>query len=60
MKPFWMNLKLVIKKYLCSLYEYFPGIEYYSKDVMLSEMSKYICLYNFNTNIFYSYIWNLN
>ena len=26
-KPFRRNLKLVIKKYLCSLYEYFPGAD---------------------------------
>ena len=44
MKPFRTNLKLVIKKYLCIWHEYFPGVEYYSNDLMLSEISEYIFL----------------
>ena len=38
MKPFIPNLKLVINKYLCGMYDYFPGVESSSDDVMLSAM----------------------
>ena len=48
-KTFRINMKLVMKKYLCSLYEYLPGVDYSSNDVMLIEMSKYISSYNLNT-----------
>ena len=37
------------KKYLCRFYESSPGVEYYSNDIMLSKMIRYICSYNFNT-----------
>ena len=47
-KPFITNLKLVIKKHVCRLYDSFPGANYSSNNFMLSGMSKYICLYNFN------------
>ena len=49
MKPFQTNLKWVIKKYLCGLHESFPGGGYASYYFMLSETSKYIFSYNFNT-----------
>ena len=49
MKPFRTNLQIFIKRHLCSLHYYFPGFENSSNNVMLIEMSRYICLYNFNT-----------
>ena len=33
-----------MKKYVWILYESFPGVDSYYNDVMLIEMSKYICL----------------
>ena len=48
-KPFQTNLKLVIKKYLCSLHESFPRVDSSSNDVMLIETSKYISSYNINS-----------
>ena len=51
-----MNLELVIKKYLCRLNEYFPGVDSSYNNVMLSETSKYICSYNLN-KISFDYIY---
>ena len=56
MKLFRTNLKLVIKKYLCSLHESLPRVDCSSNDGMLSEMSKYLCLYNSST-IRFDYIY---
>ena len=42
-KPFQNNLKLVIKKYLCSGNDPLPGVEYSSNDQVFSGiMTKYI------------------
>ena len=43
MKPFRTNLKLVIKKHLCTFYNSCPGVKFSSNCVMLNGMSKYIC-----------------
>ena len=56
MKPFITNPELVIKKYLCSLHEYFPGFDSSLNDIRLSEISKYIYSYNFNSISFEFYI----
>ena len=47
-KPFTTRLKFVIKKHLCGMHDYFPGVNYYSNDVMFSVMSKYVCFYYLN------------
>ena len=52
MKLFLTNLKLVMKKYLCNWYEYFPWVDYSSNYRMLSEMIKDIYFYGFNSIIF--------
>ena len=49
MKLFRTNLKLVIKKYLCSFNESFPRVDSSSNDLILIEISKYISSYNFNS-----------
>ena len=46
MKPFQTNLELVIKKYLCSWNDSFPGVESSSNDQMLSGTINYISFYN--------------
>ena len=56
MKPFRTNLKLVMKKYFCSLHKPYPGVDYFSNDFILSETIKYIFLYNLNT-ISFEYIY---
>ena len=56
MKPLQMNLTIIIKKYLCSLHEYFLGVESPYNDFMLGEMIMYICSYNLNTISFDFYI----
>ena len=60
MKPFRTNLKLVINNYLCSVHKSFPEVDSSSNDVMLSENSKYICSYNFNSISFDSLFMFLN
>ena len=55
MKPFRKNIKLVLKKKLCSLHHYFPGVESFSNDVMLSGASKYI-FYTISIQSFLNYI----
>ena len=52
MKPFIINLKLVIKNNVGILHDYFTVVGSSYKDVILSGESKYICLYNFKTIIF--------
>ena len=47
MKPFWDNLDRVIKKYLCSLHDSFPGVDSYSNIQVLCGMSRYISSYNY-------------
>ena len=42
MKPFQDNLELVMKKYLFSWHDSFPGVDTFSNDQVLSSMSKYI------------------
>ena len=49
MKAFRMDLKLVILKYLYILNKSFLWLNYFSNEVMLSEISKYICSYDLNT-----------
>ena len=49
MKPFRDNLELVTKKYLCSFYDSFPGIDSISNEQVLSGMSKYNYSYNYNS-----------
>ena len=46
MKPFHTNLELVMKKYLCSWHDSFPGVDSNSNDQILSGMIKYISSYN--------------
>ena len=43
MIPFRTNFKLFIKKILCGVHDYFPGVDSSSNDDMLSRMSTYIC-----------------
>ena len=40
MKQFLTNLNLVINKYVHILHESFPGVDYYSNDIILIEISK--------------------
>ena len=49
MKPFRTNPNLVINQHFCSLNDSFAGVDSSYNDIMLSVMSEYICLYNFNT-----------
>ena len=57
MKPFRYNLELVIKKYVCSLHDLFPGVDYSSNDQVLSGMSNYIYSYNYISIFFIVYLY---
>ena len=53
MKPFWDNLVLDMKKYLCSFNDSLPNIDSISNEQVLSGTSKYN--YYHNQNLIY--IW---
>ena len=44
-KPFHFKLILVIKKYLCGMYDSFPGVDPSYNDLMLVGMGKYFLYY---------------
>ena len=49
MKPFLDHLELVMKKYLSSVYDSFPGFDSYSIYQLLSGRSKYNYSYDFSS-----------
>ena len=52
MKQFRNTLELVIKKWLCSLRDSFPGIDYISNKKVLSGMSKCNYSYSYISTLF--------